>query len=46
MGAGGARDIEDLAGERDMVSQEEARGGWGDAEEYDGPAVAEGGGEE
>lgn len=46
MGAIGTRYVEDVAGERLMVPQEEVGGGRGDAEEYDGSTVAEGGGEE
>lgn len=46
MGAGGTGDAKGVAGERDMVSEEETGGGRGGAAEYDGPEVAEGGGEE
>lgn len=46
MGAAGARDVKDVAGKRGMVSQEKVGGGGGDAEEYDGSTIAEGGGEE
>lgn len=46
MGAGGSGDAEGVAGERDMVFEEETGGGGGGAEEYDGSQVAEGDGEE
>lgn len=46
MGAGGTGDAKGVAGERNMVFEEEIGGGGGGAEEYDGPEIAEGDGEE
>lgn len=46
MGAVGQGNAEGVAGERDLVSQEEAGGSGGGAEGNDGEEVAEGGGEE
>ena len=46
MGDNGTGNGEDMAGERDMVSQKEVRGGGGGSEEYHGEEVAEGGGKE
>lgn len=46
MGAGGTGYPKSVAGERDMVSEEETGSGRGGAAEYDGPKVAARGGEE